>query len=401
METQGDSQDVGPILEIPPRLPPDDHAPWTVDLHRMKHENQELQEQLLVLKRDITQRELALAHREADLFIRYGQRSHASYTPYNPALSSIPPLLHPGCEEDGGVGVNILMIHSRPVPTDEDLQISSAWASSGQSDPSVEPHPHSSWYRWFRSTPPDSSSADPDSIVPRQSLFAPDAGKRLPYAIPPSVADILQQATEEAEHQRPCVEQLDRDSLAAVNAPQAGTLSDGSAGDLGDWYGLEIVTLLQAHNLRHCAVTDQEVDAARFYYLLGVKYQRDRALSQTEGIRYLSRTFSLDVKLFPPEARKRAIRKESIAPQEPMVCLEDLKTILGLGGDLLIDKATEMGFNIFPLLQDAIALRTVISQLCRHLVPMGQIDMVVGVETSGCLLGPIVATNLSAAFVPF
>ncbi|KAI1783059.1 adenine phosphoribosyltransferase [Ganoderma leucocontextum] len=60
-----------------------------------------------------------------------------------------------------------------------------------------------------------------------------------------------------------------------------------------------------------------------------------------------------------------------------------------------------MGFNIFPLLQDAIALRTVISQLCRHLVPMGQIDMVIGVETSGCLLGPIVATNLSAAFVPF
>ncbi|KAI1789720.1 adenine phosphoribosyltransferase [Ganoderma leucocontextum] len=60
-----------------------------------------------------------------------------------------------------------------------------------------------------------------------------------------------------------------------------------------------------------------------------------------------------------------------------------------------------MGLDIFPLLQDSIALRTVISRFSQLLVPIGKIDVVVGVETPGCLLGPILAMNLDAAFVPF
>ncbi|KAH9853804.1 adenine phosphoribosyltransferase [Lenzites betulinus] len=63
--------------------------------------------------------------------------------------------------------------------------------------------------------------------------------------------------------------------------------------------------------------------------------------------------------------------------------------------------------DIFPLLRDPVAFETLITHLVHRITshtiassPSKKIDVVVGLDARGFLLGPIVAMRLGAAFVP-
>jgi len=63
--------------------------------------------------------------------------------------------------------------------------------------------------------------------------------------------------------------------------------------------------------------------------------------------------------------------------------------------------------DIFPILRDPFTFETLITHLLHHLtsrtipsIPSKKIDVVVGLDARGFLLGPIIALRLGAAFVP-
>ncbi|TFK55772.1 adenine phosphoribosyltransferase [Heliocybe sulcata] len=63
--------------------------------------------------------------------------------------------------------------------------------------------------------------------------------------------------------------------------------------------------------------------------------------------------------------------------------------------------------DIFPILRDPVAFETLITHLVHHITshtipnsPSKKIDVVVGLDARGFLLGPIIALRLGAAFVP-
>ncbi|KAI0758283.1 adenine phosphoribosyltransferase [Irpex lacteus] len=63
--------------------------------------------------------------------------------------------------------------------------------------------------------------------------------------------------------------------------------------------------------------------------------------------------------------------------------------------------------DIFPILRDPVAFETLITHFVYHLTsqtipnsPRKKIDVVVGLDARGFLLGPIIALRLGAAFVP-
>ncbi|KAK7470736.1 adenine phosphoribosyltransferase [Stygiomarasmius scandens] len=63
--------------------------------------------------------------------------------------------------------------------------------------------------------------------------------------------------------------------------------------------------------------------------------------------------------------------------------------------------------DIFPILRDPVAFETLITHLIHHITsqtipksPNKKIDVVVGLDARGFLLGPIIALRLGAAFVP-
>ncbi|KAK0206493.1 adenine phosphoribosyltransferase [Desarmillaria ectypa] len=63
--------------------------------------------------------------------------------------------------------------------------------------------------------------------------------------------------------------------------------------------------------------------------------------------------------------------------------------------------------DIFPILRDPLAFETLITHLVHHITsttisqsPTGKIDVVVGLDARGFLLGPIIALRLGAAFAP-
>lgn len=63
--------------------------------------------------------------------------------------------------------------------------------------------------------------------------------------------------------------------------------------------------------------------------------------------------------------------------------------------------------DIFPLLRDPVAFETLITHFVHRLTshtiansPSKKIDVVVGLDARGFLIGPIIAMRLGAAFVP-
>ena len=63
--------------------------------------------------------------------------------------------------------------------------------------------------------------------------------------------------------------------------------------------------------------------------------------------------------------------------------------------------------DIFPLLRDPLAFETLITHFLHHIMShtipksvLKKVDVVVGLDARGFLLGPIIALRLGAAFVP-
>ncbi|KAF8897459.1 phosphoribosyltransferase-like protein [Infundibulicybe gibba] len=63
--------------------------------------------------------------------------------------------------------------------------------------------------------------------------------------------------------------------------------------------------------------------------------------------------------------------------------------------------------DIFPILRNPISFETLITHFVHHITshtlatsPSGRVDVVVGLDARGFLLGPIIALRLGAAFVP-
>ncbi|KAF7331979.1 Adenine phosphoribosyltransferase [Mycena kentingensis (nom. inval.)] len=85
--------------------------------------------------------------------------------------------------------------------------------------------------------------------------------------------------------------------------------------------------------------------------------------------------------------------------------IEYLKSQLGVHPDF--PKKGIVFLDIFPLLRNPVAFETLITNLVHHLTshtipasPSKKIDVVVGLDARGFLLGPIIALRLGAAFVP-
>ncbi|KAF7313731.1 Adenine phosphoribosyltransferase [Mycena chlorophos] len=85
--------------------------------------------------------------------------------------------------------------------------------------------------------------------------------------------------------------------------------------------------------------------------------------------------------------------------------VEYLKSQLGVHPDF--PKKGIVFLDIFPLLRNPVAFETLLTNLLHHLTshtipasPNKKIDVVVGLDARGFLLGPIIALRLGAAFVP-
>lgn len=66
-----------------------------------------------------------------------------------------------------------------------------------------------------------------------------------------------------------------------------------------------------------------------------------------------------------------------------------------------------MFLDIFPLLRDPLAFEALITHFVHHLrsktlssLPAKKIDVIVGLDARGFLIGPLIALRLGAAFVP-
>jgi len=87
-----------------------------------------------------------------------------------------------------------------------------------------------------------------------------------------------------------------------------------------------------------------------------------------------------------------------------MADVEYLKSLLGVHPNWPKKGITFL--DIFPLLSDPIAFETLITHLVHHItshtIPRTskKIDVVVGLDARGFLLGPVIALRLGAAFVP-
>ncbi|KAF7795858.1 hypothetical protein EIP86_007025 [Pleurotus ostreatoroseus] len=82
-----------------------------------------------------------------------------------------------------------------------------------------------------------------------------------------------------------------------------------------------------------------------------------------------------------------------------------LKSLLGTHPDF--PKKGIVFLDIFPLLRDPLAFETLITHFVHHLtsktipsLPTKKIDIIVGLDARGFLIGPLIALRLGAAFVP-
>ncbi|KAM5530094.1 hypothetical protein V8D89_016235, partial [Ganoderma adspersum] len=172
---------------------------------------------------------------------------------------------------------------------------SSAWATSGHSDPSVNPHPPSSWYLWFSTTPAPAADPSVDCLVPHQPKLHPDPGNPIPYAFPSYVAQFLGADGYRSESTR--IERV-KNGLEVIPAGEEETPYSehllASLGDLGGWGTFKITTLLQAHNLRLRALNDRDLAAAQLYHHLVDWHQSNPTQRRSEGVLYLMEAFVND-----------------------------------------------------------------------------------------------------------
>ncbi|RDX39828.1 hypothetical protein OH76DRAFT_1424072 [Lentinus brumalis] len=171
-------------------------------------------------------------------------------------------------------------------PEINDPTKSSEYVFAGKPDPSVEGHPHSKWYIWFR-------SANQGDLIDAalDDLPYDDESGPVPYDLPDWVLEDMGDEAEEKEKRR-----VSRQRGKGSRPPAPNPRQDG---DCGPWEAIEIVTAHQAHNLRHLAVREKDQNAARYYRRLIVRTQ-DPTRYRTEGIRYLMKSWVHDIGHLPP-----------------------------------------------------------------------------------------------------
>jgi len=88
-----------------------------------------------------------------------------------------------------------------------------------------------------------------------------------------------------------------------------------------------------------------------------------------------------------------------------MADIELIKSKLGVHPDF--PKKGIVFLDLFPILRDPIAFETLITHFIHHITshtipnaPGKKIDVIVGLDARGFLLGPIIALRLGASFVP-
>ncbi|KAI1788258.1 hypothetical protein LXA43DRAFT_1097488 [Ganoderma leucocontextum] len=164
---------------------------------------------------------------------------------------------------------------SQAKPFNEELTRTSERARPGRPDPSVENNPHSNWYAWHRSS---SAGTRP---LPVMAAWARDAHL-------PTIA-IKSMGPEAERIEAECVSQAKHNG----KGPKP-TRRNHQPSDFGHWAGVEIITVTQAHNLRRCAIYDDDIYAVRLYRHLNSLFQSDLTLHRSQGIQYLIRSFSDD-----------------------------------------------------------------------------------------------------------
>ena len=174
-------------------------------------------------------------------------------------------------------------------PTHEELMQSSLRARPGRPGPSVENHPRSAWYGWFRSS---AARRHPPVLPNENTEWLPD----LP--LPGFALKCMGPEAEQREDER--VEQAIRDKTAKRVTPTP-LRDDYQPPDFGPWGPVDITTVNQAHNLRHCGVHGRDLFAARLYRHLIVVYQADPTARREQGIAYLLRSWSANASRLPFE----------------------------------------------------------------------------------------------------
>ena len=180
-------------------------------------------------------------------------------------------------------------LRSQTEPTHEELMQTSLRARPGRPDPSIENHPHSAWYQWFRAPV---AGTNPPPLPTGSTEWLPD----LP--LPGIALRCMGPEAEKREDER--VEQARHDKAAgklSVTPPHA----DYQPPDFGEWSSVAIATVNQAHNLRHCAIYGQDKYAAHLYRHLNVVFQSDPTICREEGPSYLIRSWPADAARLPFE----------------------------------------------------------------------------------------------------
>ncbi|KAI1786021.1 hypothetical protein LXA43DRAFT_1099620 [Ganoderma leucocontextum] len=274
------------------------YAALEIECRTLRLNNLCLQQRLSHVETTLGVREKELAQCEAELFIYRSQASGEASIPrtFRSRTSSGDSSMD---DVEITMGPNVThnlptsSIFVRPNPTDDELLTSSLWAQSGHPDPSVELHPPSAWYRWFQSTVP--SSGDTLILAPPEPQHPANIVPPIPYSLPSYVFTLLGPEAlrkDESLAEAACL-RIKTGRKIKPPPPRPGLF-----GDLGRWEGVEIITVLQAHNIRHCATSDQDLYAARAYRQLHTVYT-DRTKPRSEGVQYLMKAFSADVSLFP------------------------------------------------------------------------------------------------------
>ncbi|KAI0757846.1 hypothetical protein C8Q80DRAFT_1265685 [Daedaleopsis nitida] len=159
---------------------------------------------------------------------------------------------------------------------------SSKTAVPGRPDPSIKHHPPSRWYLWFCSPEATNPQLHPPPESPPNCPVPNDF---------PQPSILLGEAWADRE--------LSRINKANKNNAPAPTPApvDKTLVPCGPWSALRITTALQAHNLRHLAVSDGDTNATRFYKQVHANLVKS-TYHRSEGEAYLATTYSIDVKHF-------------------------------------------------------------------------------------------------------
>ncbi len=229
----------------------------TVEEHAEYGEVQAIHAALAARQTELDRREAALNRREAELFV--AEQRVASLTPprtFRPTTSTY----SPESTQSGGCEVEVTM---SPVAHPRRRSV----------DNSIGADPPSPWYIWYLSTP-----------------GAPAPASTVPYLLPQCAIEVISPKADADEHAR----------LLKLQLPAQPPLARKGPLPLGRWSAVTIVSVMQAHNLRHWAVTECDKFAARVYRQVVTVGTEARSF-RPDGVRYLLRTFSQDSPRFPKD----------------------------------------------------------------------------------------------------